>query len=77
MTCSPSSACGSCWPAPEDSEAWKQHLSDWAIRFIRFTRGDGQTASDRMLELVKDTFIIRDNAELLAADPLPGRCSLR
>jgi hypothetical protein len=54
-------------PSPDDRERlWKQHLSDWAIKFIHFTRGNTQTPSNRMLELLRDTFIVRDIAALLA-----------
>ncbi len=51
---------------------WKQHLSEWAIAFIRFSRGDHQVPGSRSIELIRDAFITRDRADLLASENAIG-----
>jgi hypothetical protein len=54
------------------SGAWQQHLSEWAIAFVRFSRGEHQIPGERALDLIRDTFITRERADLLASEVAVG-----
>ena len=50
------------------ASVWRQSLSSWAKEFASFCRGDDQSQSDRLAELVRRVFIYRDNTELLGTE---------
>src|SRR5262249_13966614 len=57
------------WPQPEDRDRlWRQSLSTWALDFIEFMGGDSPLPSEQMLEVVRRTFIFRDNVDLLGTE---------
>jgi tetratricopeptide (TPR) repeat protein len=55
-------------PSNGDRRLWRQSLSSWAIEFAGFCRGDGIIFSEEMLEIVRRTFIYRDNVDLLGTE---------
>jgi tetratricopeptide (TPR) repeat protein len=57
----------------EREAVWRQHLSVWGKDFAGFCRGDDQTPSDRLLELVRRVFIYRDNVEVLGTERAENR----
>lgn len=52
----------------ERETVWRQNLSSCAKDFASFCRGEGQTISDRLLELVRRVFVYRDNIEMLGTE---------
>ena len=51
-----------------DRRIWRQNLSTWAKAFAEFCRGVDLIPSDEMLEVVRRTFIYRDNADVLGTE---------
>jgi len=51
-----------------DQRIWKQNLSSWAKDFAEFCRGDDMVTSNDMLEIIRRTFIFRDNADVLGTE---------
>jgi len=62
-------------PAGGDRRTWKQQLSIWAKRFIAFCRGSYDVISEEMIELVRRTFVYRDNLDLLGRETPTGIAS--
>lgn len=56
------------WPSSNNRENWRQNLSRWAVKFVRFSRGHNPVPSDTMLELARRTFVYRGNVELLGTE---------
>lgn len=54
-------------------ENWRQSLSRSAVAFSQFCRGVGPIPSDYMLEVVRRTFVYRDNIELLGTERSASR----
>lgn len=51
-----------------DSRIWRQNLSTWSRMFAEFCRGTDLIPSSDMLEIVRRTFIYRDNADVLGTE---------
>lgn len=56
------------WPGSSDRRLWKQNLSSWSIDFAELCRGFGPVPSEDTLEIIRRTFIYRDNVELLGTE---------
>ena len=56
------------WPSSNKRENWRQNLSNWAVKFARFSRGNNPEPSDSMLELARRTLVLRGNVELLGTE---------
>ena len=56
------------WPSSSNRENWRQNLSNWAVKFVRFSRGNNPVPSDIMLELARRTFLYRGNVEFLGTE---------
>jgi tetratricopeptide (TPR) repeat protein len=51
-----------------DRRTWKQNLSNLAKSFAEFCRGNGLIPGEEMLELVRRTFIYRNNLDVLGTE---------
>ena len=51
-----------------DTSVWKQNLSGSAVEFAIFCRGTSPLPSEAMLDVVRRTFVYRDNNELLGTE---------
>ena len=51
-----------------DTSVWKQNLSGSAIEFAKFCRGASPVPGEAMLDIVRRTFVYRDNNELLGTE---------
>ena len=51
-----------------DRRTWKQNLSNLAKNFAEFCRGNSLSPSEEMLELVRRTFIYRNNLDVLGTE---------
>ena len=51
-----------------DTSVWRQNLSGSAIEFARFCRGTSPVPGEAMLDVVRRTFVYRDNNELLGTE---------
>jgi hypothetical protein len=51
-----------------DRRTWKQNLSSLSKRFAEFCRGSSLVPSEEMLELVRRTFIYRNNLDVLGTE---------
>jgi tetratricopeptide (TPR) repeat protein len=51
-----------------DRRTWKQNLSNLARSFAEFCRGNSLVPSEEMLELVRRTFIYRNNLDVLGTE---------
>jgi tetratricopeptide (TPR) repeat protein len=56
------------WPNPRDRRLWRQNLSRFSMEFIDLCRGSSPVPSEELLEIVRRTFIYRDNTELLGTE---------
>lgn len=52
---------------------WRQNLSSWGKDFATFCRGNDNTTSDRMLELLRRVFVYRDNIDVLGTEQAASR----
>jgi tetratricopeptide (TPR) repeat protein len=61
------------WPSGTDRRNWHQNLSTWAKDFAEFCRGSDPVPSEQMLEIVRRTFIYRDNSDVLGTERSANR----
>ena len=55
-------------PEGGDRRNWRQRLSVWAEKFAVFCRGDDPVAGEELLEVVRRTFVYRDNRDDLGTE---------
>ncbi|MGO9467710.1 MAG: RNA-binding domain-containing protein [Isosphaeraceae bacterium] len=55
-------------PGGGDRRNWRQRLSVWAEQFAVFCRGDDSVGGEELLEVVRRTFVYRDNRDDLGTE---------